>query len=146
MKIFDSRFLNNLLALKCLEHDFTILTKCLPVAQNMWLYYCKNRWTDLHKTLYWAAFKNKVVLIRFCCIPLKIFLFFFSKILTSLTQRYRTKLLAILLNKNYFKPIILKFKSFIYNVNSKSMYIYILYVRRQNSTVGEESNFLQGEF
>ena len=36
------------------------------------------------------------------------------------TQRYKTKLHAIVLNTNYFKPIILKFKISIYNSSNKN--------------------------
>ena len=38
-----------------------------------------------------------------------------------------TKLRAIVPNRNYYKPIILKFKIFIYNNNSKIMYNFCIY-------------------
>ena len=47
------------------------------------------------------------------------FLYWF---LISLTRWNRTKLRAIIPNTNYFKPIILRFKIFVYNRNSKTMY------------------------
>ena len=58
------------------------------------------------------------MLIRFWCILLKKFRFC-SKILISLTKWYGTELRAIVSNCT---PIILKFKTFIYNSNSKIIY------------------------
>ena len=49
----------------------------------------------------------------------------------SITQRYGTKLCAIVSNVDYFKPINLKFKAFIYNSNRKA--IYNLGIRGGNS-------------
>ena len=51
----------------------------------------------------------------------------YSKFPISLTHRYRTKLLAIVPNADYFKPTILKFKKFIYNSNSKIMHNFCVY-------------------
>ena len=56
------------------------------------------------------------MLIRFWCISLKKF---YSKFWISLAQQYRAKLHAIVLNVDYFRSIILKFKTFIYNSSSK---------------------------
>ena len=63
-------------------------------------------------------------LIRFWCMSLKK-LQCYSKFLISLTQWNRTKLRAIVPNRNYFKPIILKFKTFIYNSVSKIIYKFV---------------------
>ena len=41
--------------------------------------------------------------------------------------KYRTKLRAIVSNTNYFKPIILKFKMYIYNSNSKITYSFCIH-------------------
>ena len=58
-------------------------------------------------------------------------------ILFSLTQWYRTKLRAIVSNTNYFKPIIFKFKKFIFNSNSKIVYNFCIY--------GGNTPFVEGE-
>ena len=65
-------------------------------------------------------------MIRFWCKSLKKFRCYL-KFLISLTQWYRTKLCAIVPNRNYFKPIILKFKTFIYNSDSKIIYNFSTY-------------------
>ena len=49
------------------------------------------------------------------------------KFFISITQWHRTKLRAIVWNTNYFKPIILKFKTFIYNSNIKIMYNFCMH-------------------
>ena len=58
-----------------------------------------------------------------------------SKFLISLTQGSRTKLRATVPNTNYFKPIILKFKKFNYNSNTKIICNFCMYGGR-TSTVG----------
>ena len=61
----------------------------------------------------WLVLIQCVLLKKFrCC----------SKFYISLKLLYRTKLRAFVLNANYFKPNILKFKTFIYNSNSKIMH------------------------
>ena len=59
-----------------------------------------------------------MVLKKFRCYPI-----FF----VSLTLWYRTKLRAIVPNRNYFKPIILKFETFIYNSGSKIICNFCIY-------------------
>ena len=59
------------------------------------------------------------------------------KFLIILTQWYRTKLLAIVPNRNYFKPIILKLKTFIYNSDSKIIYNFCMYGGNTSSVGGE---------
>ena len=57
-----------------------------------------------------------------------------SKILISSTQWYRTKLRKIVPNTNYLKPIILEFKTLIYDTNSKILYNLCIY--RGNIPIG----------
>ena len=64
------------------------------------------------------------MLIRFWCILLKKFRCC-TKFLISYTQWYTTKLRAIVPNMNSFMAIILKFKRFIYNSNSKIIIIFV---------------------
>ena len=61
-----------------------------------------------------------------------------------LTQWYSTKLHAIVPNMNYFKPVILKFKTFIYNSNNKIMHNFV-YLEATLPPVRVEVN-PQGEF
>ena len=74
------------------------------------------------------------MLIKFWCTSLKKSRCS-SKCVISLTQRYRTKMHGILLNKNKFKPILLKFKIFNSNSNSKIMLNFCT-SRGNTSTVG----------
>ena len=67
-----------------------------------------------------------LVLIRFCCISRQKFRSF-SKFFISLTHWYAAKLRAILPNTNYFKSIILKLKTFIYNSNNKIICNFCIY-------------------
>ena len=57
----------------------------------------------------------RYICLQFCYISLKRFRSY-SKFTISFTRRYRTKLCAIVSNTDYFKPIILKFKTFIYKI------------------------------
>ena len=65
-------------------------------------------------------------------------------IMISLTLWYMTKLWAIVSNTNYFKPNILKFKTFIYNSNCKIIYNFCIYgcntlpVVRESNLLGKE--------
>ena len=63
-------------------------------------------------------------MVRFWCISLEKF-FYCSKFSISLIQWYKTKLHAIVPNTNYFEPTISKFKTNIYNNNSKIIYMHI---------------------
>ena len=90
------------------------------------------------------------MLTRFWCISLRKFRCF-SKFFISLTQWYRTKLRAIVPNRNYFKPIILKFETFIYNSGSKIIYNFCTYggntpPRRGRSNPPGEKFFNAGIF
>ena len=67
------------------------------------------------------------------------------EILISLTVWYRTKLHAIVPNMNYFKPIILKFKIFIYNSESKIIYNFCMY-EGNAPPIGGGINFPGEEF
>ena len=67
-----------------------------------------------------------IELIIFWCISLKKFRCC-SKFLISLTQRYKTKLRAVVLNTNYFTPIILKSETFIYNRDKKILHNFCMY-------------------
>ena len=49
-----------------------------------------------------------------------------SKFSMFLTQGYRTKLRTIVLNADYFKPMILKFKTFILDRIIKVIYIFCM--------------------
>ena len=60
------------------------------------------------------------MLIKFSHASLKKF-YCCSKFPNSLTQRCNTKLSAAVSNEEYFESIILKFKTLIYNSNSKRM-------------------------
>ena len=74
------------------------------------------------------------------------------KFLISLTQWYGSKCHAIVPNTDYFKPIILKFKIFIYNSNSKVIYNLclcggnILFVREGEVFPTEKEIFNTGIF
>ena len=72
----------------------------------------------LHENLNLVLSSCKLELIRFRCISLKKFRCC-SKFMISITQWYRTKLCKNVPNLNYFKPIILKFVTFLYNSSSK---------------------------
>ena len=73
----------------------------------------------------------------FWCISLKNFRWC-SKFLISLTQWYRTKLSVIVPNTNYFKPIILKYKTFIYVSNNETVHNFCIYGNNvQNTFPGE---------
>ena len=80
----------------------------------------------MDKTSYSVAPRYNLVLIIFWCTSLKKFRCS-SKFLFSLTQWCRTKLRAIVPNTNYFQPIILKLKTFIYNSDSKIMHNFCSY-------------------
>ena len=92
----------------------------------LWTLHLKNYKAEIDKTKYSVARLRNLELIRFWCISLKKFRCYLS-FLISLTQWYRTKLRAIVPNRNYFKPIILKFKTFIYNSGSKIIYNCCIY-------------------
>ena len=87
VKIFDFRFLTNILILECAEHDFTISTKCLSVYAfiNFVAALEQKPISTLHEVAYLVA---TFVLITFWSIPLKKFRCS-SKFLISLTQWYR---------------------------------------------------------
>ena len=78
---------------------------------------------ETDESLYSIARLDNLVLIRLWSISLKKFRCC-SKFLFSLTQGYRTKLRAIVPNVNYFKPIILKFKTTAI-VRSYIIFVYI---------------------
>ena len=88
------------------------LSICM-VSKILWTLYLKNLCAETDETLYSGAPWYKLKLIRFWCISLKKFRYC-SIFFISLTQWCRTKLLAIISNTNYFKPIILKFKTLNY--------------------------------
>ena len=62
----------------------------------------------------------------------------------ALTHRYKTKLLAIKLNTNYFKPIILKFKIVICKRNSKIIHNFC--TRKDNTRLIGGDNASGGNF
>ena len=90
----------------------------------LWTLYLKNYKVD--ETQYSIAPLWNLELIRFWCISLKKFRGY-SNFLISLTQWYRTKLRAIVPNRNYFKPIISKFKTIIYNSYSKIIHNFCMH-------------------
>ena len=109
--------------LRCPEHDLAVFRKC-PSA---YLSVCLQNFMDtvpqelMHRnwwTWYSVTSWYNLVLIKFWCILFKKF-WCCSKFMISLTQWYMTKMRAVVPNTNNFQPIILKYKTFISNKNSK---------------------------
>ena len=135
MKIFYFRFLTDLHALRCFEHDFTIFAKCLSVCHTNFVVVLEQKliswitWNFTFSCVLIVPFKFYGISLKkfWCCL----------KFLISLTRWCRTKLRAIVFITNYFKLIILKFKTFIYNNNNEIIYNFCMH-RGQYSLVGEE--------
>ena len=69
-----------------------------------------------------------------------------SKFLISFTEWYTRKLRVFVPNTNHFKPIIFKFKIFVYNSNSKIMYNFCIYGGDTPPPPGENFFFIVGIF
>ena len=87
-----------------------VLKTIKPFLENVCLYVCLQNFAD---TISQELMRRNL------------WNFMFSSTLISLTQWYRTKLRAAVPNTNYFKPIILTFKTFIYISNGKIIYNFL---------------------
>ena len=97
------------------------MSVCLSVCHSVCIGHCTSRTNA--RNLIKLYFQLHFNIIR--CISLKTFRCC-SKFFISLTQCYRTKLGAISPNE-IFLPNILKFKTFIYNSNSKFIYNFCIH-------------------
>ena len=113
--------------LRCLFYTIShfIQNVCLCGTEILWQRWRKKLVDGIAWYFTFNSILTHLVLIVFKCISLKRF-HCCSKFSISVTQRYKTKLHAIVPNADYFKPIILKFKTFIYNSDSKFMYNLLL--------------------
>ena len=101
---------------------------CLSVSLSVCMFpkFCGNcisrmKCAEIDEISYSVASWYNLKLIRFWCISLKKFRYC-SKFFISLTHWYRTILRVVVPNTSYLKPIILKFKTLIYNNNGKIIY------------------------
>ena len=99
----------------------------------------------MYEILCLVASQHLLVLTRFWCPSIEKCRSC-SKFSISLTQRYRTKLRAIAPKTNNFMTIILQFKTFIYNRNSKIIYYFYLYEDSTPPVGGGEVISLRGNF
>ena len=122
--VFD-RFLCFEMSWTWFDH-FWEISVCLCISKILWTLFSKELMRGNYEILYSVAPCYNLGLIRFWRISSKKFwccpIFFIS-----LTEWCSIKMRGIVSNMKYFKPIISKFKEFIYNSNSKIIYNFWMY-------------------